>query len=134
MQEVEILEWEDFKENIMQKSFVNYKNELVIIMRMHIDGITPANQEILVSFKYDFKENLETLGFEKDSLDKNNYVEEHIKKIKTAFKKKLDEIFVDMGITGNSIEFYFDDSGKVRYRHRSIDKHFKFREIKPSRG
>ncbi len=134
MQEVGILEWEDFKGNIMQKSFVNYKNELVIIMRMHIEGITPANQEILVSFKHDFKENLRTLGFEKDSVELNNYVEEHIKKIKTAFRKKLDEIFADMEITGNFIEFYFDDSEKVRYRHRGTDKYFKFREIQPSRG
>ncbi len=128
------MEWEEFEKNIMKKSFINYRNELVIIVRMHIDGITPMNQETLVSFKHDFRESLKTLGFERGSEELKKYVDEHIAKIKEAFRKKLAEIIESKEVRGNAIEFYIDDSGEIKHRHRSEDKHFKFKEIRPSRG
>ncbi len=125
------MEWEEVKKFLLTKHFVNYKNELVIYVRLHFDAISESGGEALIKFRHDFKAKLRDLGLEKGSEELNQYVQNHLSRIEEAFRSAWEEFSSKGSLPGNFVDFFIEGERIVRdFKGEPVS----FKELKPSKG
>lgn len=125
------MEWEEVKKFLLTKHFVNYKNELVIYMRLHFDAISESGEEALIKFRHDFKAKLKELGLERASEELNQFVQQHISRVEEAFRQAWEEFSSQGSLPGNFVDFFLEGERIARdFKGEPVS----FKELKPSKG